>query len=285
MRVEDGEEERLSNITIPSAKSASFSPDGNYAAITSEDGRALTVVTLPHSSTTLASARIDAGPISTSFTSDNKLLYAVKDGQSVKGYVYDVLAVTSRPLFSIPFREAVVLWGNTEKGPHYTYPKTAEELEGYLYEINSGTLNRLPISGFDFSARTGGASVLYTKIENSIPRSYAWDISRKEAAPSEVLFTPEKCVAWGDDFVCAIHRESLNLTSWYRGELSSEDSLWYYIPGINYIGLVENITATAGRTIDATQLDIGSEKLFFINKIDNGLWVYARDFASPVTDN
>jgi hypothetical protein len=278
--VATGQEERLSNITIPSAREASFSPDGIYAAITSNDGRTLTLVTLPHASNTLSSTVIDGSPISAVFTTDSTLLYAVKEGQSVKGYAYTTDSGESELVFTIPFREAHILWGDNVNGPHYVYPKTAESLEGYLYEISSGTLKRLPVSGFGLSAQVSNFWILYTKYKESIPESYVYGKGR-----IKIPVIPEKCAAADDAFFCGASSDSTNITEWYRGQTTSSDSLWYVVPEINYVNSIEDISTTAGRSIDIVNIQPTDVAVYFINKVDAGLWVYERDFTSPLTDN
>lgn len=282
----DGDtEERLSNITIPSTRQATFSSDGNYAAIYTDNASTFTVVTLPHGSTTLTSNTIAGVPISFAFTADNTLLFAIKSGQTVAGYSYNTKTSAKKLLFTIPFREAVVLWGDNETGPHYTYPKTAEELEGYLYKIEANTLKRLPVSGFGLSVKNQGDRLFYTRAENGYRKSYL--LEDVVETPLSASFIPEKCSLHGQILLCAIHggTESFSLTSWYRGEVESNDTLWYFIPEINYATQVENISATAQRVLDVTSPVVTDQAFYFINNIDSGLWVYDRDFASSVIDN
>ncbi len=275
-----GVEERLSNITIPGAYSATFSPEGLLAAILSEDDTKLTVITLPNGSTTLSSREIQGAFISTVFTADNTLLYALKEGQSVKGYAYSTDSGESEIIFSIPFREARILWGTSINGPHYVYPKTAESLEGYLYEISNGTLKRLPVSGFGLSAQVSDFWILYTKYKDSIPESYIYGKER-----IKIPMIPEKCAVAEDVFFCGVSNDFTNITEWYRGQTTSSDSLWYIVPEINYANSIEDISITAGRSIDIIKMQPTDVAVYFINKVDNGLWVYERDFASPLTDN
>ena len=254
-----GVEERLSNITIPGAYSATFSPDGLFAAILSGDDTKLTIITLPNGSTTLSSKEIQGAFVSTSFTADNTLLYALKEGQSVKGYAYTPPTDESKIAFTIPFREARIVWGTSTNGPHYVYPKTAESLEGYLYEINAGALKRLPVSGFGLSALVSDFWILYTIYDNSIPETYIFGKDR-----IKIPLLPEKCAPKEDVLICAVNDNSLTTSEWYRGELNSNDSLWYLIPEIDYIGTVENLSRTAARAIDAISLQTTNNTLFFI---------------------
>lgn len=283
VQIDDGAEERLSNITVASARTAVFSNDGNYAAVTTDGAGEIVLITLPNGSTTLDSRTIQAPIITASFTSTNKLLYTTREGSSVRGYSYNPDTNETKTIFTVPFKEAVVIFNDNESGPHYTYPKTAEELEGYLYKIENGALGRLPISGFGLSVQTGQNILMYTKTENSSPKSYA----QQDGYTSETskAFIPEKCAPHGEIFVCGIDNENRPLTEWYQGEYTSNDSLWYFIPEIDYATQIEDLGATSQRLIDITQPSITDTALYFVNRVDNGLWVYDRDFASEVIDN
>jgi hypothetical protein len=283
VRVDDGSEERLSNITVPAARNATFSPDGQQAAITTDGGTSFTLVTLANGSTTLTSTNIPAAVISTTFTKDSTLLYATKEGQSVRGYTYDFATGNSNPLFTIPFREAVVLWGETEAGPHYTYPKTAEELEGYVYEINGTTLTRLPISGFGLSVIKSEDRFIYSKIIDQKMSSFISE--NGQTYQMSTPFIPEKCTSRGDALLCGIDEGQSPLSTWYRGEYMSNDNLWYAIPEINYLNPILNIGEITQRSIDMVGLSVTDRALYFVHRADNSLWVYDSDFSKSILDN
>ncbi|MEK7462048.1 MAG: hypothetical protein AAB618_00530 [Patescibacteria group bacterium] len=287
VNVEDGTEERLSNITVPSAETAVLSRDGAYAAI-SVGSELVTVITLPSGSTTLSSRVLNINPISTSFTSDDTLLYAVKEGRSVRGYSYNLKTTDTTNIFIVPFREAVVLWGDTVAGTHYTYPKTAADLEGYLYEIKSDTLARLPVSGFGLSAIANDTSIIYSITENGVYKSYTYNKASSETAPVNFLFIPEKCLVVDSGISCATDVASIysgSVESWYRGETIFSDALWYTKPDTKFTTQIEPLSETAGRSLDATLLTTKSQVLYFVNHNDSSLWVYDRDFTVALPDN
>lgn len=287
VNVEDGSEERLSNITVPSAETAIFSKKGDYAAIMA-GGRLVNIITLPNGSTTLSSTVLNINPISTSFTSNDTLLYALKESQSVRGYEYDLVTDTTINLFTVPFREAVILWGETATGPHYTYPKTASDLEGYLYEINSGTLSRLPISGFGFSAIITGDAIIYSSAESDNLKNYIYNKKGGEVTPVQIPFIPEKCLVLKDGVSCASDTIAItkgSIESWYRGETVFNDTLWYIQPEINLTNQIEPLSKTVGRSLDATMLSTESKVLYFVNHSDRSLWVYDRDFTIVLPNN
>jgi hypothetical protein len=288
VRVENGAEERLSNITIPGANNASFSPDGLYVAITSHGGRTITVITLPHSSTTLASIELDINPISISFASNSTLLYATKEGQSVRGYAYNMSTGTTKVIFTIPFREVTILWGNNVDGPHYAYPKSAEELEGYLYEVEAGAITRLPISGFGLSAMASNDIILYSVVVNNDYLNYVYYLDTKSSSLLQLSSIPDKCIAVSTGIVCGSDREKMRVgaqTLWYQSDILFKDSLWYTPSQNNYSLVIDYISEKAERDLDIYSLRTNQNSLFFVNKADAGLWVYERDFTSPVIDN
>lgn len=283
VRVSDGTEQRVSNITVAGTRLASFSSDGAYAVLYTENTPTFTLVSLPNASTSLTSTTLNGAPISVHFTEDS-LLYAVRDGQSVKAYVYKLTTGATEPLFTVPFREAVVLWGETESGPHYTFPKPADELEGYLYKIERQTMTRLPVSGFGLTAKKDGEKIIYSI---TVPGGRQTSLYQSDSiATLNATALPEKCVSRGDAVICAAPESApVSLASWYQGEQDNTDSLWYFLPDIQYKESIENISLTANRTLDVIEPEITERAFYFINKIDGGLWVYDRDLLTSIIDN
>jgi hypothetical protein len=283
--VTSGEEERISNITIPTASRAVFSPDGQYAAVVPNDSRTITVLSLPVGTSTVTSTNIEARVVDLAFSTDNLLLYTERSNQTTLGYAYNPTTTETNTIFTIPFRESVVIFGETVDGPHYTYPKTAEELEGYVYTITNGALTRLPISGFGLSIQVGINWIIYSKIEEGQQKSYLFDQESNSTANLNLPIFPEKCLFTQNDFVCAISESLESLTAWYRGEYVSSDSLFYITPTINDFGLIEDISQTTAQMLDTYNLQASPSQLFFMNRTDNMLWVYERDFIAPLVDN
>ncbi len=74
--------------------------------------------------------------------------------------------------------------------------------------------------------------------------------------------------------------------SWYRGEISEMDSLWF----VNLTSPASHTIVTlsdSGRDIDAVELSLGNYRpaIMFLNKNDRTLWIFDRDFTTSVTDN
>jgi hypothetical protein len=281
-----GDEERLSNITIPTASKAVFSPNGKYVAVLPNDSRTVTVLTLPNGTSTVTSTDIEARVADISFTNENILVYSERSNQSTGGFSYNPATGETSTIFTIPFREAVVAFGETIEGPHYTYPKMAEELEGYIYAVTGSSLKRLPITGFGLSAQNSPDWIIFTRSENTQQSTYLFEKATGNNSALEISLFPEKCASAEGEFVCAVNQLSTNsLTSWYRGEFTSSDSLWYILPDINYVGRIEDISETAGQPLDVTEPELTTYGFYFITKQNDSLWVYDRDFTSSLTDN
>ena len=281
-----GDEERLSNITIPTASKAVFSPNGQYVAVVPNDSRATTVLSLPNGTSTVTSTDIEARVADISFTNENILVYSEKSNQSTVGFSYNPATGETATIFTIPFREAVVAFGETVEGPHYTYPKMAEELEGYVYAVTGSSLKRLPITGFGLSVQNSPTWMVFTRIENNQPTTYLFEKETENNSTLDISVFPEKCASAEGEFICAINESSANSqTSWYRGEYVSSDSLWYILPDINYVGRIEDISQTAGQPLDVTEPELTTYGFYFITKQNDSLWVYDRDFTSSLTDN
>ncbi len=280
-----GNEERLSNITIPTATRAVFSPNGQYVAVVPNDSRTITVVTLPNGTSTVTSATIETRVADISFTTENVLVYTERNSLNTVGFSYNPTNEERATIFTIPFREAVVAFGETVNGPHYTYPKPAEELEGYVYEVSSDVFRRLPISGFGLSMQASATWIVYAKIENNQPKTFLFNKTNGDLSALDIPLYPEKCASHVETFVCGVTSESQTLSSWYQGEATLNDSLWYFVPEVNYSFFIEDISAIANTSIDMLYPRVRSGALYFINKTTNSLWVYDRDFTSPVIDN
>ena len=286
-----GAENRISNITIPTAQQAVFNSDAAFAIISRNDSSgALTVVSLPHGSTTLDSFEIGANAFSFSLTSDNTLLYASHIGSSVVAYAYDLESKTETTLFSIPFREATIVWGSTAGSVHYVYPRTSSQLEGYLYTIKNSVLGRAPASGYGLSAIGDDSKALFTVRSGDGYLTYLYETEAGVTSDISLSFLPEKCVFLNDGALCGLSTASYDNNSpdnWYSGEVSHSDGLWYLDFKTKESNFVLDMEADSGRQLDVTNPQIAKDASasFFINKTDQSLWVYEGDFIFNSSDN
>ena len=286
-----GEESRISNITVATANRSALSTDGRFAVIASvENQSTLTIITLPHGSTTLDSFTIAADAFSFSLTPSNILLYAEYDNSSVVAYAYDLEKKTQTKLFTLPFRDATIVWGSEAISTHYAYPRTTSQLEGYLYQIKNGTMSRLPISGYGLSALSDGVNTIFTKRAGEVYESSVYEHDSRTITSLSSPFLPEKCALKERDLLCGfatIGYDNNSPDTWYSGEVSYNDGLWYTNLETEESFLVLNPEVESGRTVDMKNIIIQNDNkaAFFVNKTDLSLWIYEGDFMSNSRDN
>lgn len=282
----NGEEGKISGITIPSTREGSVTPDGSYALLQSGRGSAAQffVISL---TTESAEAEFLANNI-TSFVSseENTFMFTTKEKGSLVGVEYYPISKTSREIFKVPFTEAVVDWGNTYYDTHYVHPKANHQLEGYLYAIKPGEeIKRLPVSGFGLTSFGNNQKVVYSKQENSEYVSFLYDVEQKNSSLFELNILPEKCATFSAEeilFICAGSTENKlghNVPDfWYEGGLSFNDMLWEINTNTGKSSMLLDPLFESGRVIDIIEPKIGNitKNVYFQNKNDLALWMFEK---------
>lgn len=281
-----GEEKQLTNTTVSFAKRGVITPDGKFTMIQHGSGNKTQTLVgkINQDTSTLTTETLPETALSFKASDNNTLLYTVREGNIVIGKEYLPTTNTTKKLFTIPFAEVTIDWGNTADSVHYVYPKASSRLEGYLYKISQGKLSRLPISGFGLTAIGNDNFITYNTRSEDL---YHTNIYNKEVNMSQPLnFTvlPEKCTSSRQKdmiFVCgAIGQalESSNPDSWYQGVTSYADSLWQLDLDLLIIKPINFISDESGLEIDTTNLSLNQaeDRLYFLNKNDQTLWLYKR---------
>lgn len=277
-----GEEERLSNITVPVASNAAISTNGMYAAIQSGEGTnsEVTLVTLPTASTSLKSSSLPDLTDNFSFTSEGTLLYSVKSTSETVAKQYDFTTQTTEILFTIPFREAVIVWGGERTSNHLVYPKATRRLQGFLYEANRSSFNRTPISGYGLSAVGSDEYIIYSKQESGVYQTYLYSRTEDRHTRLDDSFIPEKCVfdVAVDGLmhaVCANSTYGSNMPDeWLMGRASTEDKIYSVNIRSGATSLAVDTMTESGRELDVVNLVSINNGFIFKNRLDNTLWMY-----------
>jgi len=283
---ESGEERRLSGTTIVQARDAYISNDGNTVAIVSYNNtklKNLSIFRLDRENNSLTEVITDV--VQDFYLKNNQLFFTVVEAGGLEAYAYQLDTLTKKPVFSLPFSEARIQWGDNVSGPHYVYPKASYALQGFLYEIEAGKLTRLPLEGFGFSALVNKDSVLFTKITDQTPMSYVYDLKTNETKNLGEPVLPEKCTIV-ENTLSIVCPQDQNTTLpyqmpdlWYQGSLSFVDRLMQIDPIAVTNNIIVDILAQSGREIDVIKLSYAAafDALFFTNKNDNSLWMYERN--------
>lgn len=283
--LETGEETRVSATTIPLTRAAAITPNGAHVMMQAGEGLSAEYIigTLATSSDELSNFALSESVLSFAASDDNEFLYAVPDGNTTLAKAYNPRTNSSRVLFSVPFRDVTIEWGNTSSGPHLAFPKPASRLEGFVYSYTNGSPTRLPISGFGVSAVGSGNAVIssYMQTTGSYTSSgYSYTVSDDLRLPITVV--PEKCT-----FPANLESQAICATSftnysnmmpdvWYRGEVTLTDELWEIDPATQTARPIKNISSVAGQSLDVVnpKTNPDGNRFYFQNKVDNTLWLY-----------
>ncbi len=280
-----GEEVRISGTTVPKASHAEISSDGTVVAIaspTNSKNLNLSLGVLSTSTPTDMTLTSFTAQVSDfALTSDGELLFAEQGEANTVASVFDLDSLKERVLFTIPYRETRIEWGEESGDSHYAYPKASYALEGFLYEARGGSLTRLPVDGFGFTAKANENLIVYTALVNQIPTTYLYNRDTKQEQALNSYTLPEKCLLpeTGLTIICAQEAVVAPYESpdtWYQGAISFKDTLYaIYAEDFAAELLADTFTETK-REIDAIKLEVGESggALYFINKNDNTLWMY-----------
>lgn len=280
-----GEEVRVSATTFPASTKGSITPDGQFVMMQSGGGLGseVTINRLASSSAGAASHNIPDRVTAFTATVDNTFLYAVQTPESTVVMQYHPLSQNTEVLFTVPFREATIAWGDTAIDPHLIYPKASAKLEGFVLEASAGQVKRLPVDGYGLSAAGTAGSVLFSKqTDDGNYRSFVYNSGNRQTVASPLPVLPEKCDfsrTLSNTIICAIGTTPYDLATpdtWYRGEVSYTDSFWTLDTVSQGATFVLDTLAVSGQELDITELRINGEDedLYFINKNNQTLWLY-----------
>lgn len=285
INITTGEERRISGTTIPTSRAAVFTPNGEYVMIQSGQGAnsRLVVAELDGASNNATFETIDEQVVSFNGVIGNQFLYAVQTINSTIGKVYDPETKSSRNLFTVPFREATIVWAETVDGAHYVYPKATSRLEGFLYEVEGEGLQRLPVDGYGLSAVGNNDYVVFSKQNNNEYRTYVYEKETGSFFDTGFTQIPEKCVVSvvSDAVYCAnsLSQNDHRLPDvWYSGAIGFTDSIWEVYPETqSSVRLIDSLQETQ-REIDMFALSLSPDEnnLYFLNKNDRTLWLFER---------
>lgn len=270
-----GNETLVSGTTLPQTRDAVFSNTGLYVAITHYDNGVpktilgsfsseggLEGVSLPDNATNIAFGDLDI-----------EIYYTLKNTDGSRGYLYNIETAVATELFSIPLRDIRVLWGE----PIYVYTTPSIEQVGYVYEVKGNSLQYVTGGGAGLTALHTSSGLAVTWVDDSSIRTRMVE----DNAPVFATLLPEKCTTSASATICAVPstiNSAVFPDSWYQGEISLSDSLWEIGSIESAARTLSNLFGETGREIDVIQIgaDESGEKIWFINKNDNSLWLFDR---------
>lgn len=278
----DGTERRITNTTFARTTGAVWSPNGTRVVleIQGDNGIEEFLGSINKSDSgegALTGKNLPAGARNIAFggAAGDEVYFSVSTVAGTTGYKEDLKTGTRSILFSIPLSAVVIDWNPT---PLITTKATAG-LVGYAY---NSSLSRKAGGTPGFLAEGGPDGLLLTTgIETQSVVSRIRNTTTSLSLNQDVI--PEKCTftETGDELICAVPREiSANdfPDKWYRGEVSYDDTFYSFDTASGRATLLANPRATAGRSVDAIDLNVdqGGDYIIFRNKTDYSLWLVRR---------
>jgi hypothetical protein len=289
VNISDGIETRLLAKTSLAVIDARFAPDGGAVVLIAE-GDTNTVTTLEDLSPRNLTHQFPEDAENVQFVSDTKLRYTLRFENGTTGFEYDLEEGTTDVMFGIPLKEAVVLWGREET---LVYNPPAPRLRGGLYRISGDALSRLNGLGYAFSATaprfsSGVYLLTYVDLESGNLASFELDELAATNNTLPIVALPEKCsfdaltnhLVW-----CAAPSTTLSRNAqsdWYKGTMTFSDLLWQLDLEAGSATVEDDLSAVAGRDIDAVGLTVDSfgSYILFKNKSDDTLWFKNLTFSN-----
>lgn len=281
IKIATGEEQRLTNTTIPRTVSAVFSPDATTVVIVSETGYVSEIFVGNISDNTSESALIgtnlppDAQDIT--FIDNQTIGYTRPTLDGTTGYRYNTITKDQSIDFTAPFLSVTTLFTETET---HIYNRHNPELEGSLFAVSNTAFNAVTPNEYGLSTLVHSDWYIqsYTQNNTFYSRAYNRDSKTSEALPISVI--PEKCDFANSSLLwCAAPINTVPYTyqkEWYQGIIRSNDMLWEIDLRSQSARLALSPQITIGREIDITNMSYAELQavLYFTNKNDNTLWLY-----------
>lgn len=280
INMESGQEERVSNTTIPQADKAEFSPDGQTVAIRANKEVVLGTLTAEGS---LSNRSLPYEIVDFTFSNRGELLFAERSNSGLIGRSLDPNTLSVTTIFNIPIQSVNILWSKDNSTPHFVYTKTSSSLMGYLYSIRAGRLQREPVSGLNLTAVANNNLIIFNTLNPD--RSFNSQIFNRttgEFRDSGLRVIPEKCfLSSSNTLFCGTSLNETNANypeNWYKGTLTTNDNIMRtYIDEEGDTSVyISSPKASTGRELDITNLTPtdSSVMLYFLNNNDKTLWYY-----------
>lgn len=285
INLETGEEVRVSATTIPLARRAAITPDGQHVLVQAGEGSGATFVvgTINESTGQLTNREIREPITSFAATDANQFVYAVPAANGLTARSYDPITASTAALFAVPFREAAIIWNQAIIGPHIIHPTANSRLEGMVYTATNGVIKRTPLSGYGLSAIGSAVAIIASQTTSdngyiTVGHSIGSTVVRN--VPISVI--PEKCAfspIAPERAICGTSLDGFSThtpTDWYRGVFSPSDGLWVVTPNIGAASLLVASDNATGKKLDIQTpvFSLNGQRYYFNNKLDNTLWVY-----------
>ncbi len=288
------EKKRVSNTTIPKIHEAIFSDKGEQVLFRYLDEDTETIKTYS-GKITLKATSTDEGAIIGNFLDENIEQIAVSPDK-LKIFTlskYDNSSIGTISLFDGSKKSQVFQSSFTEWLPQWAQDdlislntKPSASIFGFDYFITTKNPSLVKLIGKKYGLTTlvspDGNKVIFSEnAENGL--SLSLFLRKTKNSYSFGLATlSEKCVWYQNniDAYCAIPESTPRTAdgypdSWYQGLISFSDIIWKIDTESGATDQIINLRETSREQIDAISLQINKtgNKLVFLNKTDNSLWL------------
>ena len=277
-----GQERRLSGTTIPRITEAVFSDEIDTVALISQTGRTQDVFvgTLVNNSegvTVLEGNNLP--PNARSIALNNRTVYyTLSDFAGTVGFALNLTNDEQVEKFSVPFSAVSTLW---QLPDILVYNQPTTLLEGVLFNVENNQLQPLLPARYGQRVLASEEYLIASYVVDGAYQSAATNRTGATVTEVPILALPEKCdfsterpaVLWCASAIDSLSGEAIE--DWYKGTRIAEDFLWQISIPQETATLLADPSAISGRTIDIEGLQHQQDQLFFTNKLDNTLWLYA----------
>jgi hypothetical protein len=272
-----GTEKQVSLTTFAQTSAAVFSEDGASVALISYGvgAAAIRAGKIDVTTSSLSTETLPQNAHDVDFRDADHVRFATSDETSTTGYIYDLTQHTAEKLFSVPLRQVAIIWD----GP-YVYTLPSAENTGYLYAVQSGALQAVPLSGKDLSAFLIDGKLAVSMATDDQYGSFLYDPKTGLAQQQAIALLGEKCArhTQEDTLWCAapLSPDASMLEEWYKGTYRSRDFFWKVDLSHATAEVSDDLNSLAGRDLDVAQLwsDASGDALIFIDKNDQSLWIF-----------
>ena len=295
--VKTGDTKRVTNTTIPKVHEALWAPDGEKAIVRYLDDDNESIVTF--------SGRVVEGSVSAegrmegvflprnireiAVSPDGKEVFYFSPENRKAGIMANFDGENAREVFSFPFSEWRVLWG--EESGIALLTKPSRFVRGYVYSLDPvrGTLQKIFGGMLGLSARAGKDKMLLGGLVGGDILLFVEDAKTGDVDILPFSTPAEKCAAGSGAFVFCAVSESLPdgyPDEWYKGKVFFDDIIAAAFPGEEFVYVYADPEEEAGEKVDAVNLTLSEDEnyLIFTNKRDGSLWgVYVGTDDVPIS--
>lgn len=280
-----GTEKRITNTTIPGIQEVFWINENELVVRYLEEGAINTfVVSLDPEAEGEQSLSGGFTPSFTHGTLDpqRETIFAVyPDDEGARLALLDPATGGTRTLLTSPISSWLPLQSSNGV---YVYPAPTFGVDGSLYQISSGALNKLSVSlpGLTANIHPNGRYALIGAGDGGSMVLDIFDLTTNESLFLILETLPEKCVfvpGNTPNALCGVPSQvpaAAYPDDWLLGRISLNDNIWLMRGDDLVIELVADLGAESGEIIDVWQPQISDDGqyLLFMNKRDLSLWLY-----------